>query len=298
MFDDEKIDYIESLPEADAILIVWIKLLTQAGKTNSNGFVFLTENIPYTPESLSHKFRRPLNTVKLALETLRRLEMIEYDSQGFLKISNWEKHQNVEGLEKIREQNRIRQARYRKRQKQLESTVNVKGNDVTLPITSHNALDIELERERDIYSDVIEQDKPARQDIKDISKQVVSYLNNKTGKRYRHSTAKTKRLIKARQREGFTLDDFKSVVNKKTDDWKGTEYDKYLRPETLFGTKFESYLNQKAIKPKKRASDFETSKESEAKLDEYQKEAKIMEHMTMKEKTEYLLNKQKEDKDD
>ena len=48
MFQDEKIDYIESLPEADAILIIWIKLLTLAGKCNSNGFIFLTENIPYT----------------------------------------------------------------------------------------------------------------------------------------------------------------------------------------------------------------------------------------------------------
>ena len=108
MFEDEKIDFIESLPECDAILIIWIKLLTQAGKTNANGYIFLTEQIPYTDEMLAHKFRRPLNTVKLALNTLKKLEMIDFDNEGYLKISNWEKHQNIEGLDKIREQTRKR----------------------------------------------------------------------------------------------------------------------------------------------------------------------------------------------
>lgn len=99
MFQDEKIDYIESLPEADAILIIWIKLLTLAGKCNSNGFIFLTENIPYTYEMLAHKFRRPINVVKLALQTFNNLEMIVLDGD-FIKIANWEKHQNIEGMEK------------------------------------------------------------------------------------------------------------------------------------------------------------------------------------------------------
>lgn len=138
MFEDEKIDFIESLPECDAILIIWIKLLAQAGKTNSNGFIFLTEQIPYTDEMLSHKFRRPLNTVKLALQTLKQLDMITFNEEGYLKISNWEKHQNIEGLDKIREQNRIRQERYREKQKQLSSNVTV---------TLRNGTDIELEEE-------------------------------------------------------------------------------------------------------------------------------------------------------
>ncbi|NLC26147.1 MAG: replication protein, partial [Fastidiosipila sp.] len=64
MFDDEKIDFIESLPEADAILIIWIKLLTLAGKCNAGGFIYLADNIPYTEEMLTHKFKRPLNTVR------------------------------------------------------------------------------------------------------------------------------------------------------------------------------------------------------------------------------------------
>ena len=162
MFEDEKIDFIESLPEADAILIIWIKLLTLAGKCNAGGFIFLTEKIPYTPEMLSHTFRRPLNTVKLALKTLTELEMIEFSDEGFLKIANWEKHQNIEGLEKIREQNRLRQARYRARQKALEEGKEKenKDNNVTgnVTVTPSNGTDIDIEE--DIEEEVdIEEDK-------------------------------------------------------------------------------------------------------------------------------------------
>lgn len=73
--------------------------------------------------------------------------------------------------------------------------------------------------------------------------EVIEYLNLKAQTRYRSSTPKTKQLIRARLSEGFILDDFKIVVDNKCADWKGTEWEKFLRPETLFGTKFEGYLN-------------------------------------------------------
>ena len=73
--------------------------------------------------------------------------------------------------------------------------------------------------------------------------EVIEYLNLKAQTRYRASTPKTKQLIRARLSEGFILDDFKIVIDNKVSDWKGTEWEKFLRPETLFGTKFEGYLN-------------------------------------------------------
>ena len=79
-------------------------------------------------------------------------------------------------------------------------------------------------------------------------KEIVQYLNNKCGTKYRYQTKVTQDCINARLREKYTVDDFKSVIDKKTDDWMGTEREKYLRPMTLFGTKFESYLNQKQAK--------------------------------------------------
>lgn len=80
---------------------------------------------------------------------------------------------------------------------------------------------------------------------KDIYKTIVDYLNQKTGQKYKPSTKKTQTCIHARLAEGFTEDDFKKVIDNKCAEWIGTEWEKYLRPETLFGTKFESYLNAK-----------------------------------------------------
>lgn len=76
---------------------------------------------------------------------------------------------------------------------------------------------------------------------------IVEYLNEQAGTRYKPTTKKTQTLIKARLNEGFTVDDFKTVINNKVKEWKGSEWEKFLRPETLFGTKFESYLNQKLV---------------------------------------------------
>lgn len=74
--------------------------------------------------------------------------------------------------------------------------------------------------------------------------EIVNYLNAVAGKQYRHTTKKTRRLIKARYNENFRFQDFKNVIDKKAAEWKHGTMEKYLRPETLFGTKFEGYLNQ------------------------------------------------------
>lgn len=82
-------------------------------------------------------------------------------------------------------------------------------------------------------------------------KEIIDYLNEKAGTHYKSTTQRTKDLIKARLNEKFTIDDFKTVIDKKISDWKGTEWEKFLRPETLFSNKFEGYLNQNIVKPKK-----------------------------------------------
>lgn len=89
----------------------------------------------------------------------------------------------------------------------------------------------------------------------DCTDEIIQHLNMRTGAKYKSSTAKTKQLINARLNEGFTLDDFKTVIDKKCVEWCGTEFEKFLRPNTLFGTKFESYLNQNVVKPKTKKGD-------------------------------------------
>lgn len=98
-------------------------------------------------------------------------------------------------------------------------------------------------------------------DIKDIVEhsptepvpyqEVVEYLNQKTGKNFKHTSKVTQRHIRARLAEGFTVSDFKQVIDKKCSDWlRDQKMKEYLRPETLFGTKFESYLNSKTTTAK------------------------------------------------
>lgn len=127
IFDDEKINLIEELPDHDTILVIWFKLLVLAGKRNDGGLIYVTRDITYDPEKLSRVMRRPINTVKLALETFIKFGMITIEDD-YIMIDKWEKHQNVEGLDKIREQNRIRQQKYREKQKLLPDD-NVKSRD-------------------------------------------------------------------------------------------------------------------------------------------------------------------------
>ena len=101
---------------------------------------------------------------------------------------------------------------------------------------------------KDILSD--KQKKQLADNMTPITLDVVTYLNEKANTNFKPCTDKTKRCIKARVNEGFTLEDFKKVIDKKVNEWMGTEFQQYLRPETLFGTKFEGYLNAQEVKPK------------------------------------------------
>jgi predicted phage replisome organizer len=145
MFEDEKIRLIESLPEADTILIIWVKLLAQAGKTNASGYIYLSENIPFTDEMLSTIFNRPIGTVRLALKTFEQFGMIEISNNHFISIANWEKHQNIDGLEKIREQNRLR----KQKERELKRISSPK-HDGHVTVTQGHATDIDIDKEIDI----------------------------------------------------------------------------------------------------------------------------------------------------
>ncbi|MCI9434737.1 MAG: hypothetical protein HFI86_05665 [Bacilli bacterium] len=89
----------------------------------------------------------------------------------------------------------------------------------------------------------------------DIIEKIISYLNEKTNSKFKYTTKVTQQKINARLNEGYNLDDFIAVIDKKYDEWLGTEFEKYLCPETLFGTKFEKYLNQKYVSKKQQKKD-------------------------------------------
>ena len=141
IFDNRKIRQIESLPNGDSIIVIWLKILTLAGNINDSGLVYFTKEIPYTDQLLATAFNRPLATVQFALDIFQKFSMIEIVNDVIL-ISNWEKYQSVEGLDKIREQNRIRKQRQRDRQKALQESCHV-------TVTGRHATDIDIEEEQE-----------------------------------------------------------------------------------------------------------------------------------------------------
>lgn len=129
IFDDEKIKIIDTMPDRDAVIVVWFKLLALTGKKNNGGLLFMSSRMPYTDEMLATIFNRPLNTVRMALKLFEDFEMIEVADNKVISVINWEKHQNIDGMDKIREQNRLRQAKYKEKQKLL--TLDNKKSNVT-----------------------------------------------------------------------------------------------------------------------------------------------------------------------
>lgn len=149
MFDNRKIKHLRRLPDGNNIVLIWVMLLTMAGRCNSNGMIFLTENIPYTPKMLADELDFEENTVLLALNALEQLNMI-VTNNGFFTIAGWQEYQNIDGMEKIREQNRLRQARYKEKQKLIQD--NVTDNVI---VTQGNATDIDKEIDKDKDKDNI-----------------------------------------------------------------------------------------------------------------------------------------------
>ena len=194
MFDNRKIRHLRRLPDGNNIVLIWVMLLTMAGRCNSGGMIFLTENIPYTPKMLADELDFEENTVQLALKALEQLNMI-VTNQGFFSIAGWDEYQNIEGMEKIREQNRLRQKKWYDKQKELP---NVSPN---VSITQPNATDIEEDKEE-------EREKIDYKGICDTFNAIcISFPSVRTVSESR------KKAIKARLKT-YSLEDFKTLFEK------------------------------------------------------------------------------------
>ncbi|GEA30292.1 phage replisome organizer N-terminal domain-containing protein [Clostridium diolis] len=117
MPDDEKMKLIDAMKERDTIHYVWIRILLLGGKLNANGEIFLSEGKPLTANMLAILFSRPIDAIKLALRVLSKFGMIEIAPDKVIRIVNWDKYQNIEGMEKVREQNRKRAENHREKKK-------------------------------------------------------------------------------------------------------------------------------------------------------------------------------------
>lgn len=148
MFDNRKIKHLRRLPDGNSIVLIWVMLLTMAGRCNANGMIFLTEDIPYTPKMLADELDFEENTVVLALEALERLNMV-VTNEGFYSIAGWEEYQNTDRLAEIKEQTRKRVAKHREN-KRLEAG-NVTCN---VTVTPGNAIEEEIEEDKEEDKDI------------------------------------------------------------------------------------------------------------------------------------------------
>jgi predicted phage replisome organizer len=156
VFDDEKILMIESMPEADGMIVIWFKLLCLAGKQNNSG-VFQMGQMPYTDEMFSTIFRRPLNTVRLALRTFEQFGMIEIINNT-VTIPNWGKHQNIDQIEARNAYMKNYMREYREKQKLISS-----GNANCKPNSKSNVSEADKIRLEEIRKD------ESREDIEDVT---------------------------------------------------------------------------------------------------------------------------------
>lgn len=151
IFDDEKILLIESLPEADSIIVIWFKLLCLAGKMNNSGVFMMNDTIAYTDKMLATIFRRKETTVQLALQTFENFGMVEI-IDGVITIPNWNKHQSLDAYEKKKQRDRLYQAERRANQRALIS----KSSDILPDSQKTQSSDVavsEEERDKDIEED-------------------------------------------------------------------------------------------------------------------------------------------------
>jgi uncharacterized phage protein (TIGR02220 family) len=194
------------------------------------------------------KIQRMIGAADDDLKVLITKKFIIPFESGIVVIKHWKLHNYIRN-------DRYKETVYKEEKAMLIEKDNkvytVETCGMTLGIPNVNQMDTQvrlgkdsIDKDNNIYS-------PAKAEPYIPYEEIINYLNQKAGTHYKHSTKKTKTCIHARLQEGFTIDDFKTVIDKKCAEWIGTEWEKFLRPETLFGTKFESYLNAKVSKNSK-----------------------------------------------
>ena len=233
-FNQETIDFLLSQENGCQYIVLYQMLCLNTANNNGEMATRIGEMIvPYDINKIVRDTKYfTFDTVAVALELFKKLGLIYQEEGQILKISNFE---DMVGSE-TSSAKRVRE--YRERQKALQCNTDVTQENRDKSIEYRDkSIDIDKEIKKEIITSEIEVTPPY--------KEIVDYLNTLSGTNYRSSSKKTQQLIKARINEGYTLEDFKVVIEKKTREWiNDNKMKTYLRPETLFGTKFEGYLNQ------------------------------------------------------
>lgn len=239
-FDKDEIEELLSDFDGANTVILYLRLITLA--TNKEGYLcklIAGELKPYSVEELSRKTNTDIDDLKNRMTRLREVGLIELkDNMIFIEEALNYTNQTV-GAEKKEKQRKKKKEKDKNKEDNCPPDIEERNN--ILETRNQN-----IETINNINNNsrllVRQEDKP-NPALQDICYQVVNYLNNKTFKNFKPESKKTVDLIKLRLSEGYTLDDFYKVIDKMTQCWLSNgRLEEYLRPITLFGDKFEEYL--------------------------------------------------------
>ena len=207
IFNNRKIKQIRKMPDGDAIVGIWLQILCIAGQINDCGAVYFTKDVPYTEDMLAAELDRPISTIRLALITFQKFNMLEI-VDNILLVSNWEKYQSADKLEKIKEQDRLRKRKQRALQtKKIEELpkchVTSHGD-----VTQCHATELELELELELDKEDTTENNPTAVEVQNLYNSIcISFPKVKSLSDMR------KKTIKARLNT-YSLDDFKKLFEK------------------------------------------------------------------------------------
>lgn len=250
--------------KADAVISLFVKMVAHAGKSNADGELSLGGYLPMGRAELPVISNRPAELIDFSVDYLVRHGLVLESEAGFLEIADWYEYVNTDAMAKIRESGaeRTRKWRERNRIKQAEKeaweenkkrdgevvTEDVTG-DVTSDVTGDGHKNEKVKVKDNLKDSTVVPD-PDQPEEKIPYVEIIEYLNQVTGRDFKIKAKGHRKWIKARWEEGHTLEDFKHVVDVMFEEW-GTprpgqkDMSEYLRPETLFGNKFDGYRNKK-----------------------------------------------------
>ena len=234
-FDEDAIEWLEEQPQGKEYSLFYLKLCLKSLRTN--GILIRKVGsllIPYNEVKLGEMTNTHPDTVIVAINLLIQIGLVQKLDNGALYLTQVEHMIGSQSKGAFKKQLQLA-----RREMQIDAIFEEGGKGVEkVPPEKEKELELELNI-----------------NINNIPsspyKEIIDYLNIKAKTNYKSTTKKTQTLIKARINEGFTINDFKTVIDHKVDDWlNDRNMREYLRPETLFGTKFEGYLNQRPKKTK------------------------------------------------
>jgi len=225
-FDSDSIVLLEDMKDgilySNILLKLYLKSLKNGGKLQ------LDEHIPYTAQMIATLTRHQIGTVERALEIFRQLGLVEQLDSGAFYMTDIELMIGQSSTEAER-----------KRAARLENKALLPPRTKGGHLSDIRPPEIEIEKEIEIIHSHVSHD-----DVDKSHFEIIEYLNLKTGSKFKPTTKPYVQAIRSRLKEGYTVDDFKTVIDKKCREWKGTKLEKYLTPKTLFApSHFDTYLN-------------------------------------------------------